>query len=244
MDIKYKYIEHQTTFFVLLLWNRTWSELSVKIQKIIQKIPFLKLFFPVVLSIFRRTSLKQAWGVLIAVRSSLGVDGCGQQLRTAQGWARWDASGVPCIAQNKSALRLRSRGKSWNEEARSHLPEKHLGLRSEGQHKPAGPGNPLCFLTPFSVMQKVSGNDLLWFCAQEVDIWFLLSLLLIAVIKWLWNYLTVTECRFGACVYTEVEVNQLRDVWNRHSWQHAAKQMAGWICILFNTSKKVLSCDL
>lgn len=65
MDIKYKYIEHRTTFFVLLLWNRTWSELSVKIQKIIQKIPFLKLFFPVVLSIFRRTSLKQAWGALI-----------------------------------------------------------------------------------------------------------------------------------------------------------------------------------
>lgn len=131
------------------------------------------------------------------------------------------------MAQNKSALLLRSRRESWSQEAQSQLPEEHLGLHSEGQHNPAGPGNPFWFLTPFSTMQKVIGNGLLWFCAQKVGVWFLLSLLLIAVIKWLRNELTVTEFRFGACVYTEVGVNQLRDVWNRHSWQHTAKQMAG-----------------
>lgn len=46
---EYKYIKPRTTFFVLLLWKRTWSKLSVKIEKNIKKIPLLKLLFPVVL---------------------------------------------------------------------------------------------------------------------------------------------------------------------------------------------------
>lgn len=92
MDLKYKYIELHTAFFVLLLWNRTWSKLNVKFQKIIKKILLSKLLLPVVLYL---KNLKQAWGAQIAARSSLGVDGCGQQLRIAWGWACWDASGYP-----------------------------------------------------------------------------------------------------------------------------------------------------
>lgn len=66
MNIKYKYMKPHATFFVLLLWKRTWSKLSIKTEKIIKKIPLLKLLFPVVLYVFRATFLKQAclqqWG--------------------------------------------------------------------------------------------------------------------------------------------------------------------------------------
>lgn len=61
MNIKYKYIKPHPTFFVLLLWKRTWSKLSVNIKKIIKKIPLLKLLFPIVLYVFRKTFLKQAY---------------------------------------------------------------------------------------------------------------------------------------------------------------------------------------
>lgn len=57
MNIKYKYIKLHPTFFVLLLWKRTWSKLSVNIEKIIKKITLLKLLFPIVLYVFRKTFL-------------------------------------------------------------------------------------------------------------------------------------------------------------------------------------------
>ena len=93
---------------------------------------------------------------------------------------------------------------------------------------------------PFSGMQKVSRKGLLWYHARKFDIWFLLT----AVIKWLLNYVTVTGYSFGTHVCLEIEVNQIRAVWNSRSWQLAAKQIVGWICILFSMSKKVLSCGL
>lgn len=174
------------------------------------------------------------------MRSSLSVDGCGQQFRTAWGWA-WDASGVPCMAQNKSALLL-GRGQRAGERKLSPISQENIQVCT------VKAGTTLqglaTLLFPDTFFYNAKGQ---WKWSVVVlcpKCWLLLSLLLIAGFKWLWNDLTVTECRFGACVYKEVEVNQLRDVWNRHSWQHAAKRTVGWICILFNTSKKVLSCDL
>lgn len=64
-------------------------------------------------------------------------------------------------------------------------PRRASGFAQRRPTQPCRVWQPLLFPTPLPTMQKVSGNGLLWFCAQKVDIRFLLSLLLIAFIKWL-----------------------------------------------------------